>query len=105
MASNKENEEILEPANPNEYIHELKPTQKSLDFATKLIEKKADITKWDNGYDVNLMNVVGFRHESQLKKKTDAVHEAALLLATELDRGDIVLADNFEAQHGLNKRK
>lgn len=72
-----------------------KPSKKNLELATKIVEQKAEVTKWPNGFDVDLIGVIGVRHESRAKKKEDAISEATEVVAGMLDREELVLSDTW----------
>lgn len=99
----KKQPELQEVA-PNDYVNDLKFSDKNFELAQRIVQQKAEVVKWDNGYDIDLMAVAGFRHESQLKTKKAAIEEASKLLASELESGSLVLADDFEFQHGIKAK-
>lgn len=72
-----------------------KPSKKNLELARKIVDKKAVITKWPNGFDVDLIGSVGVRHESRAAKKSEAAAEAAEVVAGMLDREELILSDTW----------
>jgi hypothetical protein len=93
--------ELEDVKTASDLIAELKVSDKNFNRAKRIVEKKADIIKHDTFYDIDLIAILGMRHESVQKKKADAIDEAAKVIAASLDNGDLVLSDSFEDQHGI----
>jgi dephospho-CoA kinase len=101
----KKDEPKLEEINPSQEIADLKVTTKNLNRARLIVENTATITKMEYGHDVDLIAVLGVRHESLKKRKGDAIEEASKLIAKQLDDGSLELADSFESQYGIKKSR
>lgn len=76
-----------------------KPTKAQLELAHKIVEQKATIEKRANDYNIDLITVIGFRHESLKDNKKAAIAEAAGKIADLLANGELVLADDWEKQN------
>lgn len=63
-------------------------------IAEKLVEK-ATITKYDSGFDIDLITIVGYRREVLVKKEADAKKEVVDYLTEELESGNLVLSDSL----------
>lgn len=85
-----ENEEQSAPEKPMEV------SSKNLKLALRIVQQKATVTEWPDGYDVDLIGVVGFRHEVRTDSKSEAIESAAHKLAESFERGEIELADSWE---------
>jgi len=69
---------------------------KNLDLANKIVDKLATITEWPRGYDIDMISVIGVRHESTKTDIKDAKSDAAKVVAGMLDRDELVLSDTWE---------
>lgn len=73
----------------------LKISKENKDLALKIVKQKAEITEWPNGFDVDMIGVIGVRHESPQKDKKIAIEQAADVVAGMLQRGELVLSDTW----------
>ena len=74
---------------------EVKPSKKNLELARSIIEKFADVTKHERGYDVDLIGIIGVRHEHVTQKESEATEAAATKIAVMLEKGELVLSDTW----------
>lgn len=76
-----------------------KISKQNIDLARQIVEQKAEITEWPNGFDVDMIGIIGVRHESPQKDKKKAIEEAAAIVAGMLQRGELVLSDTWAADN------
>lgn len=74
----------------------MKVSSKNAKLALKIVQQRATITEWPEGYDVDLIGVIGFRHEARAESQSDAIEQAAQKLGEMFERGEIELADGWE---------
>ena len=72
-------------------------------LAKKIVENLAVVNGGGKNWDVNLIEVVGFRHSGHGTKQ-DVMAEAAGILAADLKKGNIVLSDTWEEDNLGNKK-
>ena len=75
------------------------PTKAQLELATKIVNQKATIDKWPNGYDVDMIAAIGVRHEANRQTRDEAIAGAAAKVADMLANGELVLGDDWEKQN------
>lgn len=76
-------------------IKEVDPSKENLELAHKIVENFAEITKHDRGYDIDLIGIIGVRHEHVTQKKSEAIEAASHKVAVMLEKGELVLSDTW----------
>lgn len=84
--------------------NQVKISTKNKNLARKIIEQKATITKHENGTDIDLISVIGARHESHYKTKAKAIDEAVEVVGGMLERQELSLSDTWEKDN-LSKQR
>lgn len=74
----------------------IKVSKRNADLAMRIVQQRATITEWPDGYDVDMISVIGVRHEEATDDKEVAIKNAAQRVGEMLERGDLVLADGWE---------